>query len=205
MFRSQVSNEEEFYSAEPDYIKMIRDSCPQHLQKMQMTHKECRILSVLLKMIKANKVLELGALVGCSAAWIARSLTGESPLVISVEKSAANYSLAQDNIRTAGLGHIIQLLHSDATEVLASYRGQVSFDAVLIDAKKTEYIQYLELSKQCIRRGGILIADNTLMIDEKIPQISQSIKRFNEIVESDPELTSAVLPTIAGMTVMVKN
>lgn len=204
MFRNLKIEVSNYYLPEPKSLKEIRDSCPYNLQKMQMSYEECRLLSLCLRMIKAEKVLELGTLVGCSTGWIAHSLTGENPIVISVEKSTNNYNLAKDNIDRAGLASLITLINADAISILESYIGQEIFDAVIIDAKKVEYCRYLELAKLCLRSGGLIIADNSLMVDDCLGEIAVEMKKFNHIVENDPSLISSILPTIAGMTVILK-
>ncbi len=204
MFRDYKVAINNYYLPEPDYIKIIRDSCPGSLKKMQMSHEECRIMSFFLRMIRAERVLELGTLVGCSTAWIAHSLSGTQSQVVSVEKSVNNYNLASVNIEAAGLEKIVDLINNDAITVLESYMGKPQFDAVFIDAKKVEYCRYLELAKSCVRSGGLIIADNTLMINESIPEISTMIREFNLLVENDHDLISVILPTVAGMTIMIK-
>lgn len=202
MYRNNIGYRS--YKDEPDHIRKIRQSCPDNLKKMQMSYDECRILSLLLKMIKAERVLELGTLVGCSTAWIANSLSGHNPKVVSIEKSQNNYQLAVDNIKSAGLDNIVELINCDALEALKSYIGKPLFDAVFIDAKKVEYKKYLDLTKQIVRPGGLIIADNTLMIENTSDAISNAIIGFNQSVEDDQELESAMLPTVAGMTVMIR-
>lgn len=204
MFRDYKIAINNYYLPEPDYIKVIRDSCPNNLKKMQMSYEECRVMSFFLRMIKAEKVLELGTLVACSTAWIAHSLSGNQPQVISVEKSVSNYNLAKANLETAGLEKIVSLVNNDAISVLESYIDKPQFDAIFIDAKKVEYCQYLQLAKLCVRSGGLIITDNTLMIDEKIPEISAAIREFNSLVENDCDLISVILPTVTGMTIIMK-
>ena len=118
MFRDTEDYIEVLYNDEPDEIKIIRESCPEGLKKMQMSYNECRILSVLLQSIKANKVLELGTLVGCSTAWIAQSLSGESPIVISVEKSIKHYEFAKNNINQFYLKDRIKLIYGECLDFL---------------------------------------------------------------------------------------
>jgi predicted O-methyltransferase YrrM len=192
---------ESLYQSEPEHIKKIRESCPEKLRKMQMSFPECKILSFFLKIINANKVLELGTLVGCSATWIADSLFGDNPIVITVEKSLKNYEIAMRNLST---NTRIKLVHADALEFLKSCPDV--FDAIFIDAKKTEYKDYLKLAKSCLRDGGMLIIDNSLMIDyDTMPEISSAIHEFNTLIESDRDLTSVIIPTTSGFTVAIKN
>jgi len=204
MFREAKSQLDKHYLPERECFRVIRDSCPYTLQKMQMSYEECRILSIYLRLIKAEKVLELGSLVGCSTAWIADSLTGDNPIVISVEKSIHNYHLAKANIDKSRFAKIVHLINSDAISVLESYVGKEMFNAIIIDARKIEYCRYLELAKQCIKPGGLIIADNSLMVDDSLGEIAVEIKRFNHIVENDQELFSIILPTTSGMTVILK-
>jgi predicted O-methyltransferase YrrM len=204
MFREPTVKVNQYYLPEPEHFKIIRDSCPYNLRKMQMSYEECRILSLYLKLIKAERVLELGTLVGCSTIWIADALTGDDPIVISVEKSIDHYNLAKANIAGTSFKNIINLINAEAISVLESYIGKKVFDAIIIDAKKIEYCRYLELAKQSIRSGGLIIADNSLMIDDSLGDIADEMRKFNHIVENDPELVSIILPTISGMTIILK-
>ena len=80
------------------------------------------------------------------------------------------------------------------------------FDAIFIDAKKTEYPQYLREAKNRLNPGGLIIADNTLMVNhEQMPEISDAINEFNNLIKSDKEFTSVIIPTKSGMTVAIKN
>ena len=204
MFRDYKVEINNYYLPEPDYIKIIRNSCPDKLKKMQMSYEECRIMSFFLHMIRAEKVIELGTLVGCSTAWIAHSLLGNEPKVISVEKSINNYNIAKANIELAGLTNIVQLINSDAISFLESYIDKPKVDAIFIDAKKVEYCNYLNLAKSYVRSGGLIITDNTLMVDNSILEISTAMRAFNLLVENDPDLISVIIPTVAGMTIMLK-
>lgn len=202
MFRNSSTEDylEILYKSESDHIRKIRESCPENLKKMQMSHSECKLLSFLLKSINANRVLELGTLVGCSASWIAESLSGENSLVTTVEKSINNYEIAKRNLSG---DKRIKLVHGDALEFLKSCNE--TFDAVFIDAKKVEYKAYLKLVMNLLREEGLLIADNTLMIDyEAIPEISKAVHEFNSLIELDHDLISVIIPTASGLTVAIK-
>lgn len=204
MFRNDIDDLAKLYLNEPEPMVAIRNSCPDNLKKMQMSYSDCRILSLLLQMIAANRVLELGTLVGCSAAWIAKSLCGDNPKVITIEKSQKHYQIAQRNIQNAKLDHIVTCIHSDGLTALKEYSHTNLFDAIFIDAKKIEYIDYLNLAKKCVRSGGLIIADNTLMMSETMLEISNVIRNFHHLIENDSELVQATLPTISGMTIAMK-
>ena len=187
-------------------MRDIRLTCPIHLQKIQLSHSECRILKLFLRMINANKVLELGTLVGCSTAWIATSLVGDNPLVVSVEKSKLHYEIARRNMLKHKLDHMVELVDDDALSFLEKYSvgDDKLFDSIFIDAKKTDYPEYLKLSKKILRSGGLIIADNTAMVKSPNKDIANALRLFEQMLAEDTDLTSGFIPTISGMTVAIK-
>ncbi len=230
---SRVKYITKLYAQETQHMQNIASSCPAKLKHMQLSPMEGKIIQTLLCMINANKVLELGTLVGYSAAWIAGGLSGSNPIVISVEKSLAHYEIARKNITNAKLDEVVHIINSDAIHILKYYAGddivqpldmtlnyygpKTLFDAIFIDAKKSDYIDYLPYVKKCLRPGGIIIADNTLLFDtvyeysttdeikdKKLAQIWQSIHGFNAVIALDRELISIMLPTSEGLTIAMK-
>ena len=193
--------EELYQDCEPDFIKKVRNSCPQKLQKMQLSVSEAKLIAALLKPIKPQKILELGSLVGTSALWLASALVDEGHLT-TVEKSYNNYIIAKNNLEKSPLAQKITLLHQEALEVLKSL-AKHQFDAIFIDAKKTEYAKYWPLAKKLVRAGGLLLIDNCLMFD-KGDQIARAMKDFNKTVQEDSEVISVIIPSFAGFTYAIK-
>ena len=104
-----------------------------------------------------KNVLEVGTLVGYSAILIASSLP-QGGRVATVEMKPKWATLAQDNIRRAGLADKIELHIGDALTVIPGMDGR--FDMLFLDAAKDEYLKYLKLCEDKLERGGVVFADN---------------------------------------------
>ena len=83
------------------------------------------------------------------------------------------------------------------------------FDFVFIDGKKSEYPAYLEEVLPCIAKGGLIIADNTLMCnkshsDDDVFTVRSGIDHFNGMIADSSLFTSTIIPTESGMTIAIK-
>jgi predicted O-methyltransferase YrrM len=84
------------------------------------------------------------------------------------------------------------------------------FDGVFIDANKSAYPAYLEWSLRAVKKGGLILADNTLLRGvvpedgEPAPsKIIQNLRNFNGKL-SDPSLfDSVIIPTDEGLSVAI--
>ena len=131
---------------------------------LQITPDQGQLLALLVKLLGAQRVLEIGTYTGYSAMCMAEALPGDGKLVtcdISVEWT----DIAQRHWRAAGIAEQIDLRIAPAVEtlegMLADDREQ-SFDVVFIDADKENYCNYYELGLRLLRPGGLLLVDNTL-------------------------------------------
>jgi predicted O-methyltransferase YrrM len=193
--------EELYQDYEPAFIREVRNSCPAKLQKMQLSISEAKLIMALLQPIKPKKILELGTLVGTSALWLASALVDKG-LLTTVEKSYNHYIIAKNNLEQSPLANKIQIVHEEALEVLKSLENH-KFDAIFIDAKKTEYQYYWPLAKKLVREGGLLLVDNSLMFD-KGEEIAAAIQDFNKTVAQDSDVMSVIIPSFAGLTYAIK-
>ncbi|HOC31711.1 MAG TPA: O-methyltransferase, partial [Armatimonadota bacterium] len=111
----------------------------------------------------AKRILEIGTLGGYSAIWLARAMPEDGKL-ISLELNPHHADVARRNIERAGLAERVEIRVGPAAESLVALRaeGAESFDLVFIDADKDRYVDYLHHSLPLLRKGGLLLADNTL-------------------------------------------
>ena len=115
------------------------------------------ILDGVVREHKPRRALEIGTLVGYSAIRTARLLP-RGGMLTCVEVSRAMAQVARTNLREAGLEERVEILVGDAKDVLPTLEG--TYDMVLIDATKTEYLQYLKSCERLLRRGSVVVADN---------------------------------------------
>ncbi|GGI45519.1 O-methyltransferase [Paenibacillus marchantiophytorum] len=163
-----------------------------------------RLLTMLVSMIGAKKVLEIGALGGYSGICLARGLK-EGGKLVSLELKQEFADVAKQNVDDAGLGHYVEYRIGEALVHLKSSLEQGErFDFFFIDADKVNYPNYLELAIQLANPGAVIAGDNTLMrgkvIDAAQTKASvQAIRKFNETIARDPRLESTVLPAYDGL------
>jgi predicted O-methyltransferase YrrM len=116
-----------------------------------------RVLARVINEIKPKRVLEVGTLIGYSAILMAKGLESDAHL-ITIEIHADEAEIAKENIKRAKVSPSIDVLVGDAIKVIPKLTGK--FDMVFIDAKKTEYLNYLRLVQRKLHRGSVVVADN---------------------------------------------
>jgi predicted O-methyltransferase YrrM len=104
-----------------------------------------------------KKVLEVGTLVGYSAILIAKNLP-EDGRVTTIEINPHSAELAEANIRRVGMEEKIRIRVGNAIDVITQLNEK--YDMVFIDAAKNEYLDYLKLAENKLRKNGVVFADN---------------------------------------------
>ena len=178
----------------------LRDSRRAGLPEINVSPNQGRLMQLLVEMVGARRILEIGTLGGYSAIHLARALPEDGTL-ISLEIDDHHAGVARDNIERAGLSEKVEIRVGDAHELLASLieDGQGPFDVIFIDADKESYPEYLDASLRLVRPGSLILGDNTIrggaVLDPKDPT-SKATREFNERVAGDPRLFSIALPLI---------
>jgi caffeoyl-CoA O-methyltransferase len=163
-----------------------------------------RLLTMLVTMIGAKKVLEIGALGGYSGICLARGLQAGGKL-ISLELKQEFADVAKQNVVDAGLGEFVEYRIGEALTHLNELLTQGErFDFFFIDADKVNYPNYLELAIQLANPGAIIAGDNTLMrgkvVDANQTKASvQAMRGFNKLIATDARLESTILPAYDGL------
>ena len=221
---------EQHSSPENEVLQQITRST--HLEvinpRMLSGHVQGRVLSMISQMIRPKRILELGTFTGYSALCLAEGLT-EDGMLLTIEHNDEMEEAIRRNLALSPLGEKIHLVIGDAKEWLrefrersqASYclenapealqlRGEGLFDLVFIDADKKEYCDYLDLVIPLMRKGGWILADNTLwdghIIDPAYDKDRQTValREFNDKVAEDPRLEKVILPLRDGLTIIKK-
>lgn len=205
-------------SAEPEGLTLLGRRSNLQLVNGQMVsgHLQGRMLKMLVSMIRPARVLELGTFSGYSALCMAEALEqnallGLGPADATVDTVEADDEL-EDFLRREALplpgGNRIRLHFGDALGYMA--REHEAYDLIFIDADKRQYGEYYVAAKRLLRRGGYIIADNTLwyghVIDPAYDRDAQTlgIRRFNELVAADPESECVMVPLRDGLTLIRK-
>lgn len=165
-----------------------------------------KTLYLLVKMVGAKNILEVGSLGGYSSIWLARGLPEEGKL-ISLELDEVHARFAEENIQKAGLGNKVRFIVGDANESIDELiNNDEKYDFFFIDADKPNYLTYLEKAIQLSRPGSVIVADNLFQegrvfdLNDESPS-PVAIREFNQMIASDPRLDSIILPIGDGLGV----
>lgn len=169
-----------------------------------------RMLGVLVGMIGAKTIVEVGTLAGYSSTWMARAMP-RGGRMYCIEPEALHARVAQEGFEAAGIDHMITIVPQAGLEALprlVKELGAGSVDVVFLDAIKSEYPQYLPYAKSLLRKGGLLIADNALgggdwWIDapKGSDESRDAMDAFNRAVAGDEGFEAFCVPIRQGVVV----
>jgi caffeoyl-CoA O-methyltransferase len=166
---------------------------------------EGALLSLLVRIAGAKRVLELGTATGYSGIWLLRGTDGGVLTTFEVDHQRAERARA--NFSEAGLGKQVQLLEQDAIGGLKKLEAR--FDACFIDLLNvfpSEEMTQLafELCLERLEPGALLMADNALRQGEVVRpknQQARNVAHYNRLVAKHPRLESVVIPIRDGLSV----
>ena len=180
-----------------------------HLRpRMCSGHLQGRMLKMFVRMIRPQRILELGTFTGYSALCLAEGLTDDSCQVHTIDIDDELEDFIKSHFPLSPLANRITLHIGDAREVLATINGD--FDLVFIDANKREYCEYYNLVFDRVRPGGFIIADNTLWDGKvvewgkKLDAQTAGILQFNDMVAADERVEKVIVPIRDGLTIIHK-
>jgi len=154
-------------------------------------------ISILLKAIRAKRVLEVGTSAGFSTLWLADAI-GKKGRIITIEMDPRKAERARKNFKQAGVEKMIEIRQGVALNVLRALKGR--FDFVLLDADKENIIKYFDLVLPLVRAGGIIAADNMLFP----PPYRPVMKKYARHVRSRRNVQSVTVPIGMGEEVTIK-
>jgi predicted O-methyltransferase YrrM len=175
--------------------------------RMIAGHLQGRILKMLVRMQQPKRILEIGTYTGYATLCLAEGLP-EDGEIHTIEIDDEMEDFIRNQFEQTVLKNKIYLHIGDALEVISQLEG--SFDMVFIDADKRDYCEYYESVFDKVKKGGIILADNTLwngkVLEAPHPNDKQTIGiiRFNEMIAKDTRIEKVILPLRDGLTVIYK-
>ncbi|MEJ5061693.1 MULTISPECIES: class I SAM-dependent methyltransferase [unclassified Pseudomonas] len=197
---------------ETPLLKRLRDETQAlPMARWQVAPEQGQFLELLVKLIGARRVLEIGTFTGYSALCMAAALP-ESGSLICCDIPGDYNATALRYWQEAGLAERIDLRLAPALETLAEIEQQGQggqFDLVFIDADKANYPTYLEHALRLLRVGGLAVFDNTLWsgrVLEENPESAdtRAIQALNRALKDDVRVDLSLLPLGDGLTLCRK-
>ena len=193
---------------ESDLLKKInRETHLEVLQpRMLSGHFQGRVLSMFSKMIRPERILEIGTYTGYSAICLAEGLTSNGKLV-SIDINEELAARVKGYFDESPYSQQIDYLIGDAMELIPALNEK--WDIVFIDADKHNYINYYHLVFSMVKVGGYIIADNVLwsgkVIDPSQHDKDTSLLReYNQLVHQDDRVEEVLFPIRDGLMIARK-
>lgn len=197
---------------EPEVLRRLRDETAT-LEKahMQISPEQGQFLGLLVELLGAGRILEVGTFTGYSALVMALAMPDEGTLV-ACDLNEEWTAIARRYWEEAGVGDRIDLRIAPAEETLADLvasgaAGQ--FDLAFLDADKRGLDGYYERSLELLRTGGLIAVDNTLwhgrVADPSDREAAtEAIRSFNRKVRDDERVSLSLVPIGDGVTLARK-
>lgn len=181
-------------------------------RNMQIAPEQGQFMALLIELMQAKKILEIGTYTGYSALTLALALP-ENGEVHTCDVDKESTKIAQQYWQKAGVTKKITLHLAKASETLQKLidDGQSqTFDFVFIDADKNNYDDYYEKSLILLRPGGLIAIDNVLWGgDVANPQIidktTNSLRSLNKKLLDDKRITLSLVPIADGLSLARKH
>jgi len=163
-------------------------------------------IQMLCKMLKPQRVLEIGTFTGYSAICIARGIMPNG-ILDTIEVNDELEDTITSFFEKAEVKQSINLHIGDALNIISSLN--YTYDLVFIDGEKREYSEYYNKVFPKVNVGGFIIADNVLW-DGKVlnpdptDEQTQSIMEFNQMVQNDKRVKNVILPLRDGLMLIQK-
>jgi predicted O-methyltransferase YrrM len=191
--------------------RLRRETAQDSGATMQISPEQGQFMGLLVELIGACNILEIGTYTGYSSLCMALALPDDGR-VVCCDLSKDWTDIARRYWAEAGVEDKIRLHLAPALETMEKLLHQGAagtFDMAFIDADKENYSTYYEHCLKLLRPGGLLLADNSLwggrVIDSADRSVdTEAIRRFNHLLHDDDRISLSLLPVGDGLTLALK-
>ncbi|MDA9072098.1 O-methyltransferase [bacterium] len=178
------------------YLKVLQP-------RMLSGHFQGRVLSMISKMIRPERILELGTYTGYSALCLAEGLSKNGKLH-TIDKNEELEDFVQGFIDRSPFQNNIQQHIGNALEIIPQLKED--WDIVFIDADKENYINYYDLLLPNLKSGCYILADNILWSGKVVDETAQDkdtelLREFNKRMTEDSRVENVLLPIRDGIQI----
>lgn len=193
-------------AGESDLCRALREEtcATMSLPQMVVGPLEGAFLKLMVRLVGASRVLEIGTFTGYSALSMAEALPGSGRLVTcDIDPDAT--ALARKYFARSPHGYKIDLRLGPALDTLAGLAGP--FDLIFIDADKVNYVEYYRRARGLVSPRGVILVDNVLwngdVLSHPPPDESTAvIQELNRLVAEDPAVLAVLLTIRDGVLVI---
>lgn len=192
---------------EDPILRAMRDDQVAHpLFHMQTAPEQAQFLQMILRLLRAKSVLELGTFMGYTTLAMALAMPNDGR-IITCDRNPTWTSIAIPYWQQAKQDHKIDLRLGPALPTLETLLSQGmahSFDFIYIDADKTNYVAYYEYALQLVQPHGLIAVDNVFWEGDVIDPLvknaqTREIRRLNALIQTDERVEVSLLPIADGL------
>lgn len=198
---------EAYSSPEPEWLQRInRETHAKVLMPRMLSGVlQGRFLSMISRMIRPRRILEIGTYTGYSALALAEGLHPEGTL-ITIDKNDELEEFVRKAVLETKFGAQLELRIGLAADIIPTLDGP--FDLVFIDADKENNSLYYDLVFNLVPPGGFILVDNVLwsgkVLDVKKDKDTRAVHAFNEKISQDQRVEKILLPFRDGIYLIQK-
>lgn len=179
---------------------------PEH--GMQISPEQGQFMALLVQLMDARRVIEIGTFTGYSSLVVA-SVLPDDGYIVCCDVSEDYTRVARRYWEQAGVAHKVDLRIAPALDtlddLLCESRNRHLFDFAFVDADKENYDHYYERCLELVRPGGLIAFDNTLwggkVADESCQdEETLALRALNAKLHADERIDSSLLPIGDGLT-----
>jgi len=195
----------------PVMRRLREETASMEQANMQIGPEQGQFMALLVELIGARSVLEVGTFTGYSALAMAVALP-ENGALVTCDVSEEWTAIGRRYWEEAGVAHKIELRLAPALETLDALLAEGragTFDFAFIDADKEGYDAYYERALELVRLGGLIALDNTLwegkVADPAATDVdTEAIRAINAKLALDERVTLSLIPVGDGLTLARK-
>ena len=173
----------------------------------QISPEQGQLMALLIELIDARRILEIGTFTGYSTLACALRLSSEGH-ILTCDMNQEWTAIARRYWHRAGVQDRIELhlkLAADFLDELIASSAADSFDMAFIDADQQNCDRYYERCLTLVRPGGLILIDNVLwegrVIDmTNVEPSTIAIRTLNEKLRRDDRITLSMIPISDGLT-----
>lgn len=175
------------------------------LPRMLSGHYQGRVLSMIAKMIKPNRILEIGTFTGYATLCLAEGL-GDEGSIHTIEINAELEDRLDEWFSKSEFAGRIHKHFGNAADIIPHLKDD--FDLVFIDADKKNNALYYDLLIDRLKTGAVIIVDNVLWNGKVLNKIKDTqttmIEEFNRKITADNRVEKLILPVRDGLFIIRK-
>ena len=194
---------------EPELLQQLtRETYQKILQPIMLSGPyQGRVLSMISKLIRPKRILELGTFTGYATLCLAEGLQKEGEIdTIDVNEELLDFQ--RKYFDKSEYGKQIHQHLGRALDIIPKLNK--TYDLVFIDADKPNYVNYFHLIIDKMNAGGILLSDNVLWHGKVIEPLNdkdistKAVLAFNTLLKNDDRIETVLLPIRDGLTISRK-